>query len=357
MKRTVNINMGQRLFVIDEDAYSLLSEYLDTLRTLFANTPGQEETAADIEFRAAELFAEFQTNSPSPSISKEQVQQVIARLGSPEEIIESNEAFGNSEASESITESCSASAEEGTGSTPPPYGENNEPKKKFYRNPDDRVIGGVCSGIAAYFGLDVSWVRVAVILLAIFSFSTCAIVYVVLCCVIPEAKTPLQRMQLYGEAPTLANVGRNFANMANNTFDNVRNYAVNHRSGFSEFLNTVVKLFAIIAIVITALVGLGCSIGILVLAGCILALVVCSIWPNWTLVSSWNEVLVNLHQGDIMELSGSVFILLAILIPVSVLGVGLYRSLIKKKTISSKSLIIWSVIWVFTLAMAIILFN
>lgn len=357
MKRTVNINMGQRLFVIDEDAYALLSEYLDTLRTLFANTPGQEETASDIECRAAELFTEFQINSTSPSVSIEQVRQVIARLGSPEEIIESNESFGETESSYSGNDTGTASKATESACTPPPYEEAAEPKKKFYRDPEDRVIGGVCSGIAAYFGLDVTWVRVAVILLAILSFSTCAIVYVVLCCVVPEARTPLQRMQLYGEAPTLANIGRNFANMANTTFDNVKNYATDHRSGFTGFLNTVVKLLAIIAIVIMALVGLGCSIGVLVLAGCILALVVCSVWPDWTLVSSWNEALVNMHRGDIMELSGTVFVLLSVLIPVAVLGTGLYRSLTRQKTISVKALIIWSVIWVFSLSMSIILFN
>lgn len=349
MKRTENINMGQRLFVIDEDAYNLLNEYIESLHTMFDNTPGQEETAADIEYRIAELLGESLEVSGNPSVSLSQVQGVIAQMGRPEEILETEEVV--------IEESDSSQQRESATPPPPPFAEEPTVRKRFYRDPEDRIIGGVCSGIAAYFGVDVAWVRVAAILLAICSFSVCAIVYVVLCCVVPEAKTPLQRMQLYGEAPTIENLGRNFTDMASGAFQSVKGYTERNRSGITEFFRLVVKFFACVGIVIGSLIGVCCLFAMVVLIAVIIANVVTSIWPGWSLVPSWSIALQNMDAADVFDMIQAFFVLGCIVIPFLALGIGLYRSFRKKRTFSWTTITIWSIAWVVCLIVAIIIEN
>ena len=80
--------------------------------------------------------------------------------------------------------------------------------KKMFRNPDDKVIGGVASGVAAYFGVDPTLIRILFILL-IFLGGTGLIVYLVLWVITPEAVTLTDRMQMQGEPVTLSNIEHN----------------------------------------------------------------------------------------------------------------------------------------------------
>ena len=179
MKRTYSINLGGTGFIIDEDAYQRLGNYLDTLTQACAATQDQE-VAFDIEQRIAEIFSE--KYAQGGIIGLTDVETVIKRMGGPEEIIETRR-IRQQETEETVTE---------TIATPPKV------KKRLFRDTDNKMLGGVCSGIACYFGIDVVWVRIIAVGLCFLSASTLALVYILLWIIIPAAKTPLQKMQMTG---------------------------------------------------------------------------------------------------------------------------------------------------------------
>ena len=125
MKKTLTVNLGGTVYHIDEDAYKLLDNYLNNLRYHFRKEEGAEEMVRDIEIRIAEIFNEY-IRSGQQVITLENVEEVIARMGKPEDW----------ETGESETSS-TASA---------PHTPKEEIKRKLFRNPDDRILGGVLSG-------------------------------------------------------------------------------------------------------------------------------------------------------------------------------------------------------------------
>ena len=152
MKKTFNINLGGIVFHIDEDAYELLDQYLSNLRIHFSKEEGAEEIVHDMELRISELFSE-RLNERNQVITLSDVEEIISQMGKPEEF---------SEDTTQDTNSYNKKEEKGT--------------KKLYRDPDNKVIGGVCSGIAAYFGWDVTVLRIILILLALPIFANGAFI-------------------------------------------------------------------------------------------------------------------------------------------------------------------------------------
>lgn len=200
MKKTYNINLSGYPFTIDEDAYDILESYLGTLLQICERT-GQRETAIDIEQRVAEIFSEKCASGAVRVITRTDVEEVIARIGAPEDIVEIDVETGSPEPRAAM----------GTPppQTPPPYPYQTPPvHKRLYRDIDHKVFGGVCSGLAWYLGVDVVWVRIAMVLLALVTGSTMVVVYLVLWAVIPPAKSPYERMQMMGVNPSLGNVGK-----------------------------------------------------------------------------------------------------------------------------------------------------
>lgn len=142
MKKNITINLCGRLYQIDEDAYELLSQYMDTLRAYFRKSEGGEEIANDIEERVAELFDELRAQGVL-AITIEHVQQVIHQIGQVEEIASENpENSGNQEDSDSFSTSSAKVT--------------NLVRKKFFRDSQNKVLAGVFAGCAQYFGGDVN---------------------------------------------------------------------------------------------------------------------------------------------------------------------------------------------------------
>ncbi|MGB0177807.1 MAG: PspC domain-containing protein, partial [Owenweeksia sp.] len=137
MNKTLNINLGGLIFHIDEDAYHILERYLTTLKRQFSTAEGGEEIIRDIEVRIAELFRE-RTTKAKEVISSADVEEVISIMGKPEDYLDSEE------------DGASGRSFEDTYYTP---------KKRIFRDPDDRILGGVASGLAAYFNIDPLWMR------------------------------------------------------------------------------------------------------------------------------------------------------------------------------------------------------
>ena len=130
MKKTLTVNLGGSVFHIDEDAYQLLEKYLSNLRVHFKKEEGSDEIMNDFEMRISELLGE-RIKLGFEVITIEHVEEVIKRMGKPEEIFDTE---GEKE----------FASEEGKTHT------TSTGRKRFYRDPDDKILGGVAGGFAAY---------------------------------------------------------------------------------------------------------------------------------------------------------------------------------------------------------------
>lgn len=171
MDKTININLGGTLFSIDEDAYRILRDYLQSIDSKFRNAPGGNETIEDIESRIAEIF--ISKKGVAGVISRENVEEMITIIGKPED-------FGQTESSGTYTEYSSY-----TGSS-----------RRMYRNPDDSIIAGVCGGIGTYLNTDPVWMRIIFTFFAIFGIGF--FVYLALWIALPSAVTDQQKKEMYG---------------------------------------------------------------------------------------------------------------------------------------------------------------
>lgn len=271
MKQTLNINLAGYPFIIDEDAYKLLKDYLDTIRYAFETTEDTEDLATDIESRIAELLIEKE-NGNVRIMTLEEVSKVIERIGKPSEFIEIKEQENNSR-QDSLNEEIEIEEKK---ITPPPYNSPNQnsrnpfARKKIFRDPQNALLGGVCAGLAAYMHIDVTVIRIITVLLFFLSASTVAIAYIILWIVVPEANTPLQRMQMTGEDPTVENIGKtvteNFQGDENQKSDD------NNKSGTRKFITNVFSIFVKCIVILCFIIGFPVLLAILlVLLACIIA--------------------------------------------------------------------------------------
>jgi len=186
MNKIININLAGRLIPIDESAYDLLRDYLNRIKSFFAREKGGDEIVRDMEDRMGELFQD-QLKKGKPCIMAADIEQMIAIMGSPEQI--ENEA-GEEESSNKDNESKRSSQQE-----------NNffdTKGKRLSRSGSDSMIGGVCGGLASYFNIDPTIVRVAMVLITL-AWGTGLLVYLLLWAVLPETYTqaPSIKRRLY----------------------------------------------------------------------------------------------------------------------------------------------------------------
>jgi phage shock protein PspC (stress-responsive transcriptional regulator) len=191
MKITVSINLGGYSFNIDEDAYAELKGYLKNLELHFAGEESSSEILSDIETRIAELFR-TKITSYKQVINIGDVHQAISVMGTPEDISDNDGPTAREKFSS------------------PGY-------HRMYRDPDHRVIGGVCSGMGAYWDIDPVIVRIIFIALAL-GGGLGVLVYLILYIVIPEAKTTAQKIEMKGNPVNIHNI----KDSVKKEFDNVR---------------------------------------------------------------------------------------------------------------------------------------
>ena len=187
MNKTVNINLANTLFHIDDDAYNKLRRYLESIKRSFAGTTGSDEIIADIEARIAELFLEKMENERQVITHKE-VDQVIDVMGQPEDYMVDEDIF------EDEPKKAHAQPE--------------HKSKKLYRDVDHKYIGGVCAGLEHYLGIDALWIRIIFILLAVFTSGFGLIAYILLWILVPEAVTTSQKLDMRGEPVNISNIER-----------------------------------------------------------------------------------------------------------------------------------------------------
>lgn len=225
MKKTLTVNLGGTVFHIDEDAYQLLDKYLSNLRIHFRQEEGSEEIMNDFEMRISELFNE-RVRLGYEVITIEQVEEVITRMGKPEEIFDQEDSEKKEEPQSHIH-----AETEATG-----Y------KKKLMRDPDNRVLGGVAGGIAAYTGWDVTAIRLAMILLLFIPYLRGVVLfYLILWLVMPLAHTAADKLIMRGKRVTLENIGKTVTDGFEKVSSNVNTYIISDKP--RSFLQKLADLF------------------------------------------------------------------------------------------------------------------
>lgn len=180
MNKVITINLSGRLITIDEEAYQQLNAYLTWLKQFFSKEEGGLDIYSDMEDRIAELFDD-KLRKNLVSISTEDVQAVIKIMGSPEQIaMETAEHYEE-------PESLHAKAEEARGRQGGPMtGTEANANGKLVRNLNDKVLGGVCSGLANYFNADPVLIRI-LMALGFFFYGTTVFLYILLWVILPAA--------------------------------------------------------------------------------------------------------------------------------------------------------------------------
>jgi phage shock protein PspC (stress-responsive transcriptional regulator) len=173
MKKVININFQGRVIPIEESAYDILKQYVDSLRKFFANEEGRDEIINDIEGRIAELFGES-LKKGATCITEETVNGIIASMGRPEDF-EGEEANVKSQLGGEGQQSKSNFQ----------YSANDAPRGRLYRDDNDKLLGGVCSGVANYLRLDPTIVRLVLALIAFLGGSG-ILLYILLWIILPS---------------------------------------------------------------------------------------------------------------------------------------------------------------------------
>lgn len=195
MTKTITINLGGLLFHIDDEAYRILQSYLEAVEKQFGHEPEKKDIMLDIESRIAELLAE-RIDRNKDLISVDVVNAIISIMGQPHDF-----AAGDDPEPESKSKNQ----------------RRGEQTKRMYRDTDNRLLGGVCSGLGAYFAAD-PWIFRILFIVFGFFFLTGIVIYLILWIAIPEALTSAQKLEMRGQPITIENI----KNAVKMEFDNVK---------------------------------------------------------------------------------------------------------------------------------------
>ena len=182
MKRVTNACVGGRNFTLNDDAYNRLDAYLRNFRAKLTVPESQKgEVMDDIESRISELFYQ-EVGESSRVVTLEMVERIVSTLGMPDGSPETGYAYSSA------------------------FAEDKVPKK-LYRDMDNKGVAGVCAGLAQYFDLDVTIIRI-VMLVALLVGTSGFWIYVVLWIAVPKAETPAQKCEMRGIPATAENMAR-----------------------------------------------------------------------------------------------------------------------------------------------------
>lgn len=211
MNKIFNINLGGYPFTIDDNAFIKLDKYLSTIKKHFSTSDGCDDIISDIEARIAELFNEELKGQPI--VGLREIDKVISIMGKPEEFGASADAFDADD-----------SAKQKKSSKKKSWDDTIKTGRRFFRDSDEKVIGGVCSGVASYFGIhDPVWVRIAFVL-GVFGGGIAVPLYLILWAAIPEAKTAGDKLSMKGEKINVSNIAKKVEEELNNLSDTITEF-------------------------------------------------------------------------------------------------------------------------------------
>ena len=354
MKKNITINLCGRLFQIDEDAYELLQQYIESLRQSFGHEEGGEEIVNDIEARIAELFEELNQQGIE-AITIEHVKNIITRIGKPEELAgeeEKNDGENSGHKYDSFQTAAQGIKDNFRARTA---------GKRLYRNPNDKMLAGVLSGIATYTGSDVTWWRIGYVLLLLASNFFLApilnlfhfgffmhvnlafvILYIVLAIVLPVAETPKQVLEMEGKDVT----PQNLADVVIEDKEPVQR----RRGCLGSVFSVIFSILAAFFVAIAAVVGVVLLISLLLI---IVSLVIVFAVPAARVSLPFDigylnlPVLIDVHPWIVIVFI--VGLILALTIPLYAICHMLFSKAGKVQPMGIGQRILWIVLWVASL--------
>ncbi len=218
MKNTQTASIGGIVFHIEEDAHLKLSTYLSGISSSLQGSEGYREIMNDIEARIAEIL-EPKVKGFKQVVTIDDVEEVIRIMGNPQEFGEGNAA---------------------SAAPPQPQASKEYVRKRVFRDADDKVLFGVCSGLGHYFGIDPFWIRLGWAL-SVFIFGFGVLLYLILAIIMPKAVTAGEKLEMHGEPADINNIRRRveeemdyLKKKMNNLKDEFQNKQGGARSSFGK---------------------------------------------------------------------------------------------------------------------------
>jgi len=207
MKKTVSVNIKGTNFLIEEDAYELLQDYLDRLEVALRNDEGSKEIIEDVELRIAEICS-TKLSDMKTVIELKDIEDILAALGDPLEFVNEDEetVFNNTSSDDQSRQS----------------DKNND--RRLFRDGDSATIGGVCAGIANYFGIDVVIIRAVFVVLFLFAGFGFPL-YLILWIIIPKAESTIDKLRMRGRPITVEAVKKEVEDAAERIKDDTKSFA------------------------------------------------------------------------------------------------------------------------------------
>lgn len=326
MKKNITINLFGQLYNIDEDAYELLNNYEESLRHHFSKQVDGAEIFNDIEARIAELLSEQKAKGVE-AISIEHVQDIIKRIGAPEEIDREEAELSDGE---QVSQKTSA-------------------PKRLYRDMENRMVAGVLAGFANYFGGDRTWWRIGFVLICIplFGFFKLfhigfmnlgpVIAYVILAILLPSAATPEDRLRMKGKEitpQTLANEVTDEAQQKMNAATGT-DYHRNARGCVAGFFSILVAMFQLILIIV-------CSVACVAILFMLLRLYIV---PQAIIGEYFQEEQLELMQHPELFWTLGICALVACLIPIYCAVHGLMKKTGRISSMGTLQRVFWLLLW------------
>jgi len=229
MDKIITIYLGGHSIKMEEEAYEALKPYIRQIEETFANTENGKEIINDIEARIAEMLIE--RTDGKISVSLEDIEFIKKTMGNPVEFEDSN-------------------AEEPTKRPDIP---SDTVRKRLYRDTDNKIFGGVCSGISNYLNIDPVIVRLIWVFL-FFVMGVGFLLYFIMWIIVPEAITTAQKLEMSGEAPTLDNIINRVKSEAGKVEQNLR--AQNFGQKITEIFRSISPLFLFFFKIIAFFIGI-----------------------------------------------------------------------------------------------------
>ncbi|MCX6278857.1 MAG: PspC domain-containing protein [Bacteroidetes bacterium] len=296
MKKTVMINISGISFHIDEDAFQLLSQYIERLKSHFYGQESAEEILGDIESRIAEIL-QSQRSETKQVVTVADVIEVIGTMGQPFEF---------------------EPAENPRMQTEIPGSEKGD--KRFFRNPDEKIIAGVCSGIAAYFHLDPVWVRL-IFIVFIAAGGSGILLYIALWFVIPEAQRTTEKLEMRGEKINISNIEKSIREEVSDLGNRIGKAAGKSAGTIRRAGSGSGRIFESIGLIIKSALG-WCWKVIIILTGIILMLFGLSILLALTAyVFGWTTGIYENNEFSLLPFPAMVRMLVGCNMPVGYLQI------------------------------------
>ncbi len=331
MNKTIIININGIVFHIEEDAYEVLKNYMTDVKRHFLNSADSLEITTDIENRIAEMFSEMLSRENKQVIVEADVKAVIDQMGTVEDF---------EHADEDAVPNPRSNTYDYTGGT-----------RSLFRDPDLRLVAGVCAGLGNYFNIAAIWFRLLFALTAFFG-GLGIILYIILWIVIPRAVSRADKMAMKGQKLTLQGFKNNLEEEMSavkghmNDFKHeAKPFLYQLRDFISDFFYLLGRFFGTTGKLLIKILGIFILIDFFAMA---IALIVCL-----AMALIWNSGPIDVFPFSIIDnkyfgwICISVF--LALFIPVLAIILLILKAIFNTQSLSRSSAMVMLTVWLFAI--------